>query len=143
MLILIEPSDYALRNSGDTAMLEVAITRLSALFPDASINVLSDVPSSFPRWAPHVQPIASTGRHAYVAQMMRGRAEVKQPMVRRVGRWIRRLAGTPAGPRSNEIQAFDNSVVRAPLRKLTCFPEDNFSAGMRPKNAVTTAATIA
>ena len=135
MLILIEPSDYALRNSGDTAMLEVAITRLSALFPDASINVLSDVPGSFPRWAPHVQPIAATGRHAYIAQMMRGRAEGKQPIVRRgrAGRWLQRLAGAPAGPRSNEIQAFIDTVSRADLVIATgmggitdAFPEYTF-----------------
>ena len=34
MRIVVEPSDYVLLNAGDAAMLEVAMTRLSALRPD-------------------------------------------------------------------------------------------------------------
>src|SRR5262245_24968214 len=121
MLIFIEPSDYALRNSGDTAMLEVAIRRLSSLFPDASIDVLSDVPRSFPRWAPHVEPFAAAGRHAYVAQTMRRRADGLGPIVRngRVGRWLRSFYGAPAGPRSGEVQVFLDTVSRADLMIAT------------------------
>ena len=46
--ILVEPSDYVLRNAGDMAMLHVAVTRLSSLWPAASIQVLSDTPDLLP-----------------------------------------------------------------------------------------------
>src|SRR5262249_38055324 len=57
------------------------------------------------------------GRHAYVAQMMQGRAEGNAPVVRpgRVGRWLNRLTRVPAGPRRAEIQAFIDTVSRADL----------------------------
>ena len=42
--ILIESSEYWLRNNGDLAMLEVTITRLRRRWPDAQIGVLTDVP---------------------------------------------------------------------------------------------------
>ncbi|MEU5841264.1 polysaccharide pyruvyl transferase family protein [Rhodococcus sp. NPDC047139] len=42
--ILIESSEYWLRNNGDLAMLEVTITRLRRRWPDAQIRVLTDVP---------------------------------------------------------------------------------------------------
>ena len=117
MQIFVEPSDYVLRNSGDTAMLEVAITRLSGLFPHASINVLSDVPGSFPRWAPHVHPVAAAGRHAYVARAIRARVEGLGPPFPsgRVGRWLQRFSGAAAGRRRAEIQAFIDGVSQADL----------------------------
>lgn len=40
--VVVEPSDYVLRNAGDMAMLEVAVTRLADSWPDASVLVLSD-----------------------------------------------------------------------------------------------------
>src|SRR5262249_2053953 len=60
--VVIEPSDYVLRNAGDTAMLEVAATRIATLFPRATILVLSATPDQFPRYRPNVQPLDHTGR---------------------------------------------------------------------------------
>ena len=67
MRILVEPSDYTLRNAGDMAMLEVAVTRLGALWPQASIQVFSDTPEIFPRYCPNVTPLPTTGRRAWFA----------------------------------------------------------------------------
>ena len=71
--ILVEPSDYVLRNAGDMAMLHVAVTRLSRLGPTASIQVLSDTPDLLPRYAPNSRPLASAGRREWLADgMLRG-----------------------------------------------------------------------
>jgi polysaccharide pyruvyl transferase WcaK-like protein len=64
--VLVEPSDVVLRNAGDAAMLEVAVTRLATLFPDAPILVLSDTPALVPRYRPNVVPIDTVGRRAWL-----------------------------------------------------------------------------
>src|SRR5262245_4994661 len=112
MRILVEPSDFVMHNSGDIAMLEVGVTRLSRLFPRASIHVLSSVPDSFPRWASNVQPLAAASRHAYVAQARRHRGKPAAHVVRRgiVRRWLRKFFRAPDNSRSSEIQAFIDDV---------------------------------
>jgi polysaccharide pyruvyl transferase WcaK-like protein len=117
MRILVEPSDFVLHNSGDTAMLEVGVARLSALFPHASINVLTSVPDSFPRWATNVRPLPAASRHAYVAQAGRQRRKGGTHVVRgsAVGRWLRSFFRAPDGSRSSEIQAFIDDVNRSDL----------------------------
>jgi colanic acid/amylovoran biosynthesis protein len=64
--ILVEPSDYVLRNAGDTAMLRVAVTRLSRLWPEATIRVFSHVPERFPDWAANARPLGTDGRRAWL-----------------------------------------------------------------------------
>jgi polysaccharide pyruvyl transferase WcaK-like protein len=136
MRILVEPSDFVLHNSGDIAMLEVGVLRLSALFPRASIHVLSSVPDLFPRWAPNAHPLAAAGRHAYVAQARRQRGKGTVHIVRqgRVGRWLRWFFGAPDGSQSNQIQAFIDHVSRSDLVIATgmggitdAFPEFAFA----------------
>ena len=58
MRILIEPSDYSLLNVGDAAMMEVAATRLNALWPDGTLEVLTDTPELLPRGLPGVTHLA-------------------------------------------------------------------------------------
>jgi len=68
MRILVEPSDYILRNLGDTAMVEVTITRLGKLWPDALIQVFSDVPDLLPSYSPNAVPLDSEGRQIWFTQ---------------------------------------------------------------------------
>jgi polysaccharide pyruvyl transferase WcaK-like protein len=56
--ILIESSEYWLRNNGDLAMLEVTIARLRRRWPDARIGVLTDVPLLVRAYYRTVQGIA-------------------------------------------------------------------------------------
>lgn len=65
MRILVEPSDYVLRNAGDMAMMQVAIERLSALWPQASIEVLSDAPERMPVYAGNVHILDAAGRRLW------------------------------------------------------------------------------
>ena len=66
MHILIEPSDYVLRNAGDMAMQQVAVTRIASLWPGASIFVLTDAPDELPRYSSGVRPLDAGGRSAWL-----------------------------------------------------------------------------
>jgi colanic acid/amylovoran biosynthesis protein len=135
MRILVEPSDYVLLNAGDAAMLEVALTRLSALQPHALIEVLTDTPDSFPRFGPNVRPFGAAGHHAYATQVMHGKSGRPEPSNGRqkVRRWIGKLIGGPGSPNASRIQAFVNRVRHADLLLVTgmggitdAFPEYAF-----------------
>jgi len=65
MRILVEPSDYKLINAGDMGMLHVAATRLGTLFPNATIQILSDTPDLLPEYCPNVKPLDTKGRRAW------------------------------------------------------------------------------
>jgi colanic acid/amylovoran biosynthesis protein len=65
MRILIEPSDYVIRNSGDTAMLTVALERIAGIWPDARIQVFTEEPEKMPRPRANVEPLATTGRRLW------------------------------------------------------------------------------
>jgi polysaccharide pyruvyl transferase WcaK-like protein len=68
--VLVEPSDYVLRNAGDMAMLRTAVSRLIKKWPNALIQVLSDEPDTLQAFCPEVTPLPSAGRRYWV-QMLR------------------------------------------------------------------------
>ena len=49
------------KNMGDIAMLQVAVARLLALWPDASIEVLTESPSCLARYCPGAAPLPRVG----------------------------------------------------------------------------------
>lgn len=57
MRVLVEPSDYVLRNAGDMAMMYVTISRLAALWPDASIDVFTADPNLLAAFCPAAIPL--------------------------------------------------------------------------------------
>ena len=65
--LLIEPSDYVLRNVGDMAMMQIAIERVAALWPDAAIQVLTDDPQRLKSLCPSATPLSSEGRQLWLA----------------------------------------------------------------------------
>jgi polysaccharide pyruvyl transferase WcaK-like protein len=65
--LLVEPSDYLLRNVGDMAMMQIAIERLAALWPDAAIQVLTDDPQTLRKFCPRALPLSSEGRQLWLA----------------------------------------------------------------------------
>jgi colanic acid/amylovoran biosynthesis protein len=67
MRLLIEPSDYVLRNVGDMAMLRMAVSRLAAMWPDALIQVLTDEPERLQIFCPEASPLRSAGRKQWLA----------------------------------------------------------------------------
>jgi colanic acid/amylovoran biosynthesis protein len=66
MRILLEPSDYVLRNIGDVAMLRTAVTRLTTLWPNANIQVLSREFDALRCLCPNVTPLGLAGRQQWL-----------------------------------------------------------------------------
>ena len=60
--IVVEPSDYVLRNVGDMAMMQIAIERLNAMWPRARIRVLTDDPGRLKLLCPIAEPLSGSGR---------------------------------------------------------------------------------
>jgi polysaccharide pyruvyl transferase WcaK-like protein len=83
--IVVEPSDYVMRNVGDMAMLQAAIARMADRWPDGRIDVLTDDPEELIRLAPRATPISSSGRRVWLENEGR----------RKLGRIGRRLSGPP------------------------------------------------
>lgn len=59
--VLIESSEYWLRNNGDLAMLAVTVGRLRERWPQARIGVLTEVPLLLRSLFPDVEPISPYG----------------------------------------------------------------------------------
>ncbi|MFC1676094.1 polysaccharide pyruvyl transferase family protein [Planctomycetota bacterium] len=65
MRILVENGCYDLRNMGDVAMLQVAVSRLMQLWPDALIEVITDSPALLARYCPGSHPVPAAGRYLW------------------------------------------------------------------------------
>ncbi len=63
MRILIDENDMT--NLGDVAMLQVAVRRLSSLWPDARIDVVTDSESLLERFCPGTHPVPADGRRRW------------------------------------------------------------------------------
>jgi len=63
--ILVEPNAHHLLNHGDTAMLQIAVERLFALWPAASIHVLTENPTRLERLCPGARPVDVEGRRLW------------------------------------------------------------------------------
>jgi polysaccharide pyruvyl transferase WcaK-like protein len=66
MRILVENGCYGLLNMGDVAMLQVAVARLSHLWPDAVIEVVTARPDLLAIYCPHTRPIPVRGRTTWL-----------------------------------------------------------------------------
>lgn len=62
MKILVDQSGYSLQNMGDISMLQVALSRLNQLFPNASIQVFTTAPDRLTYYCPTAQPLSLQGR---------------------------------------------------------------------------------
>lgn len=63
MKILVDNSAYHLANLGDLAMLQVAVRRLRALWPHATINVITESAYLLRLYCPEAQAIVVDGRY--------------------------------------------------------------------------------
>jgi polysaccharide pyruvyl transferase WcaK-like protein len=119
--ILVEPSDYILRNTGDMAMMHIAISRLAALWPRASIQVFTRdptllaafCPDAIPLLAPEPRKLASSPLSHFLRQRM-------GPIVRRLlfwndlGRqrlWLRGRWPSKSRPRSESAPRRSSDAV--------------------------------
>jgi polysaccharide pyruvyl transferase WcaK-like protein len=63
--ILVEPNAHHLLNLGDVAMLQVAVRRFRALWPGASISVITDDPARLAGCCPSALPVPAAGRRLW------------------------------------------------------------------------------
>ncbi len=65
MRILVENGCYDLHNMGDVAMLQVAVSKLRQLWPDALIEVITDSPALLAHYCPGSHPVPAAGRYLW------------------------------------------------------------------------------
>jgi polysaccharide pyruvyl transferase WcaK-like protein len=75
MRILIDSGSYHCLNLGDVAMLQAGIERLRALWPHASIAVITNAPKALALHCPGVRPVLLAGRVAFRSDRLLGRAD--------------------------------------------------------------------
>jgi colanic acid/amylovoran biosynthesis protein len=63
--ILVEPSGYGCLNIGDIAMLQVTVSRLRVLWPEADIRVFTSAPDRLASYCPSAVPVRTDGRRAW------------------------------------------------------------------------------
>lgn len=63
--ILLDTGDYRCGNLGDVAMLQVAVSRLEELWPNALVRVLTEDPRALAKHCPSAEPVACAGRDAW------------------------------------------------------------------------------
>ena len=64
--VVVEPSDYVLRNFGDMAMLRSAVEGLATVLPGATIQVLTDEPEVLRALCPSAVPLAGDSRQQWL-----------------------------------------------------------------------------
>lgn len=70
MRILIENSGYRLTNMGDLAMLQIAVSRLKALWPGALIEVFTIRPDLLTKFCPEVRPLVVAGSFKWFPSLL-------------------------------------------------------------------------
>lgn len=66
--IRVEPGSYPLHNHGDNAMLQVAVSRLKEILPEAALAVVTSRPDRLSRHCPSVLPVDEEERRAWLSE---------------------------------------------------------------------------
>jgi colanic acid/amylovoran biosynthesis protein len=73
MRILLEPGSYTCLNLGDVAMMQVALSRLSSLWPQAQIQIVTQSPGLLQTYCPQALPVPLAGKRAWLQARLLGR----------------------------------------------------------------------
>lgn len=73
MRILLEPGSYTCLNLGDVAMMQVAASRLSSLWPQAQIQIITQAPELLRAYCPGALPVPIAGKLAWLQARLLGR----------------------------------------------------------------------
>jgi colanic acid/amylovoran biosynthesis protein len=133
--ILVETSNYHCTNLGDVAMLQVTVNRLRALWPAASVEVLSADPDALAKYCPGTAAIPWSGRegwlddHALLGRLYRWlpfpapvRSGAERALRRRwpsAFRAVLKMRHRLRGERRADLDAFLGAMARADLLVLT------------------------
>lgn len=77
--VLIDPGSYDCRNFGDLAMLQVAVRRWKALWPSASVGVITAAPDALAASVPQAIPVGFGDRSVWLTTHMLGRLRRRLP----------------------------------------------------------------
>lgn len=77
--VLLDPGSYDCRNFGDLAMLQVAVARWKALWPSASIGVITAAPEALASSVPQATPVGFGDRLAWLTTHLLGRFQHRLP----------------------------------------------------------------
>lgn len=130
MRLLVDPSSFDCRNMGDVAMLQVAVSRLRALWPDAVIDVITSDPAALRTHVPDANPVPHDGRvlwfteryllgglhdrmpHAVSRQLVHWKRALRRrrpALVSRAVRWKLRARGVPSDAPARFLDAVDRA----------------------------------
>ena len=70
MKIFVETGSYDFGNVGDVAMLQVTVSRLQSLWPDAVIEILTNVPEKLAELCPKTFPVSPNGRQLWFSPLV-------------------------------------------------------------------------
>jgi len=70
MKIFVENSGYDLENMGDVAMLQVTVSRLQSLWPDAVIKILTNAPEKLTELCPKTLSLSPNGRQLWFSPLL-------------------------------------------------------------------------
>lgn len=115
--LLIEPGSHAMLNLGDIAMVQVCVERLRALWPEASIGVVTEAPDRLEQHCPGVEVVPALGQHEWFERPWDGGAY--SPLLGasgrdRFARLARRLGH--AGPRGARAAVRAELLAREPAK---------------------------
>jgi len=87
MRILLDQAVYDQRNKGNVALLQTAVYRLSELWPDAEIDVLTEAPYSLKLYCPSVNPVSVHPWQNYSSQLQKYNL-LNRHLTRLLLRWL-------------------------------------------------------
>jgi colanic acid/amylovoran biosynthesis protein len=135
MRILVEPGSYSCLNMGDVAMLQVAVSRLIALWPDARISIVTRAAELLRSHCPAAVPVLESGKRAWFQSRVSGRLQRRLPpplsgMVEATElaarQWMPSLVGSFLAfkmklrhKESNHMKAFLEEILNADLVMAT------------------------
>jgi colanic acid/amylovoran biosynthesis protein len=70
MKIFVETGSYDFGNVGDVAMLQVTVSRLQSLWPDAVIEILTNAPEKLAELCPKTFPVSPNGRQLWFSPLV-------------------------------------------------------------------------
>jgi polysaccharide pyruvyl transferase WcaK-like protein len=130
--VLIDPGSYDCLNFGDLAMLQVALARWRALWPSASIGVLTEAPAALESLDHRLIPLSNRARAQWLNIHVFGRLHSRLPSTAAatVERFERGLALNAARPLEAAL------AVRHRLRGEELAPVTEFLRWMRTADVV-------
>ncbi|MGE5221504.1 MAG: polysaccharide pyruvyl transferase family protein [Omnitrophica WOR_2 bacterium] len=101
MRILLDPGVYDMRNKGNVALLQVAVDRIHGMWPQATMEVLTESPHILKLYCPGVKPVnphgfdgAASGSRTKLVQdliprgITRSLLELREALWRRKSSWV-------------------------------------------------------